>query len=82
MQEKGAVTPQETDPDLCMGVQEFLAEVWVGRGLLQGWGTECSSTCIGPFGGGPHYLHYFHHSLARGKEQVGYPDLPINRKLY
>ena len=25
-QEKGAVTPQETDPDLPMSVQEFLAE--------------------------------------------------------
>ena len=37
-QEKGAVTPQETDPDLPMSVQESPAEVWVGDGLLQGWG--------------------------------------------
>ena len=37
-QEKGAVTPQETDPDLPMSVQESLAEVWVSGGLLQGWG--------------------------------------------
>ena len=37
-QEKGAVTPQETDPDLSVSVQESLAEVWVGWGLLQGWG--------------------------------------------
>ena len=36
-QEKGAVTPQETNPDLPMSVQEFLVEVWVGSGLLQGW---------------------------------------------
>ena len=36
-QEKRAVTPQETDPDLPVSVQEFL-EVWAGSGLLQGWG--------------------------------------------
>ena len=35
---KGAVTPQETDPDLSVSVQESLEEVWVGGGLLQGWG--------------------------------------------
>ena len=37
-QEKGAVTPQETDPDLPVSVQESLAEAWVGSGLLQDWG--------------------------------------------
>ena len=37
-QEKGAVTPQETDPDLPVSVQESSAEAWVGGGLLQGWG--------------------------------------------
>ena len=37
-QEKGAVTPQETDPDLSVSVQESLAEAWVSGGLLQGWG--------------------------------------------
>ena len=36
-QEKGAVTPQETDPDMPESVQESLAEVWVSGGLLQGW---------------------------------------------
>ena len=36
--EKGAVTPQETDPDLPMSVQESLVEVWVSSGLLQGQG--------------------------------------------
>ena len=35
-QEKGAVTPQETDPDLPVIVQESLVEAWVGGGLLQG----------------------------------------------
>ena len=37
-QEKGAVTPHKTDPDLPMSVQESLVEAWVGDGLLQGWG--------------------------------------------
>ena len=37
-QEKGAVTQQETDPDLPRSVQESPAEAWVGGGLLQGWG--------------------------------------------
>ena len=32
-QEKGAVSPQETDPDLGMSVQESLAEASVGSGL-------------------------------------------------
>ena len=34
--EKGAVTPQETDPDLPVSVQESPVEAWVGTGLLQG----------------------------------------------
>ena len=37
-EEKEAVTPQETDPDLPGSVQECPAEVWVGGGQLQGWG--------------------------------------------
>ena len=39
-QEKEAVTPQETDPELPVDVQESLAEAggWVGGGLLPGWG--------------------------------------------
>ena len=35
-QEKGAVTPQETDPHVPMSVQESLVEVWVCGSLLQG----------------------------------------------
>ena len=38
IQEKGAVTPEETDQDLPGSDQESPAEVWVGGGLLQGWG--------------------------------------------
>ena len=37
-QEKGAVTPQETDPDMSMSTQESPAKVWVSGDLLQGWG--------------------------------------------
>ena len=37
-QEKGVVTPQETDPDLPMSLPVSPAEVWVSGGLLQGWG--------------------------------------------
>ena len=37
-QEKGAVTPQQTDPDLPVSVQESPVEAWVSGGLLQGWG--------------------------------------------
>ena len=33
-QEKGAVTPQDTEPDLPVSVQESLAEVWVSSGLM------------------------------------------------
>ena len=35
-QEEGAVTPQETDPDLPVSVQESPVESWVSGGLLQG----------------------------------------------
>ena len=41
-QDKGAVTPQEAEPDKPMSVRESLAEARVGGGLLQGRGTECS----------------------------------------
>ena len=37
-QEKGAVTPQETDPDLSVSVHESPVEAWVSGGLLQDWG--------------------------------------------
>ena len=32
------MTPQETDPDVPVSVQECLAEMWVDSGLLQGQG--------------------------------------------
>ena len=66
-QEKGAVTPQETDPDLPVSVQESLEEAWAGSGLLQVRGNECASACMGPLEGGHHYLHHLHHSLVSGQ---------------
>ena len=36
-QNKGALNPQETDPDLPMSVQKSPVEVWVSGGLLQGF---------------------------------------------
>ena len=38
IQEKGAVTPQVTDPDLPMIVHESPAKPWVSGGLLYHWG--------------------------------------------
>ena len=67
IQEKGVLTPQETNPDLPVSIQESLVEAWVGGGLLQGWEAEFSSVCMGPVEGGHRYLHYLHHSLASGQ---------------
>ena len=50
-QEKGAVTPQETDLDLPVSVQQSLGEVWVAVACCRVWGTECSSACMEPFEG-------------------------------
>ena len=40
---KGAVAPQETDPDLPVSVQESLVEVWIDSGLLWGQGHDYNS---------------------------------------
>ena len=37
-QEKVAATPQQTDPDLPVSIQEIPVKVWVVSGLLQGQG--------------------------------------------
>ena len=83
---RGAVTPQETDPDLPVHVQESLAEVWVGNGLLQGGGTEYSRVCMGHVEGGCHYLYYLHHSLASvqttGREHSPALQQRIGLKIY
>ena len=65
------MTPQETDPDLLMSVLESRWRCGSVVACCRVRGTECSSVCMGPFGGGPHYLHhylhYIHHSLASGQ---------------
>ena len=55
----------------------LLTCLWVCRSLRQRrgsavacckvQGTQCSSACMGPFGGSRHYLHYLHHSFASGQ---------------
>ena len=43
------MTPQETDPDMPMSVQESLAEAWVGGALLQGQGHSVQQCVHGTF---------------------------------
>ena len=74
------MTPQETEPDLPVSVQESLAEAWSAVAWCRVRDTECSSGCTGPFEGG-HYLHFLHHSLPQVKQQGGNTALPINIKL-
>ena len=75
------MTPQETDPDLPVSVQESLAEMWAGSGLLQRWGPECGSACIGPFEGGPIIFITSTTVWYQVKQQGGNTALSINRKL-
>ena len=66
-QEKGTVTPQET----CLWVFRNLQQ---SRGLVVACcrvgGIDYSSTCLGSFEGGHHYLHYLHHSLRKWSRSV------------
>ena len=63
-QEKGAMTLQETDPDLGVSVQSLWQRCVSVVACCRVGGTECSSACKGSFEGGRHYLHYLHHSLV------------------
>ena len=60
------MTPQETDPDLPVSVQESLVEAWEVVACCKGWGL-CMQQGMGPSEGGRHYLHDLHHSLASGQ---------------
>ena len=75
------MTSYEAEPDLPVNVQKSLAEKWVGGGLLQHWGTECSSACMGPFDRGHHYLHYLHHSLVSGQATGREHSLAYQQKI-
>ena len=77
------MTPQETEPDLPVSVQESPAEAWVNSGLLRGQGhwikkvqekvllKEVAITTITP-------------TIVRpqAKQQKGNTGMPINRKLH
>ena len=60
-QDKGAVIPQETEPDLLVSVQDSLAKAWLTVAWCGIRGTEYNSPHISLFEGGNHYLY---HSLA------------------
>ena len=46
-----------------MDVWEFLAKAWSMVACCRAESTDCSSTCLGSFERGHHYLHYFHYSV-------------------
>ena len=83
-QEKGVATPQETDPDFPVGVQESLAEARVNGDLLQGRGTECSSAAVCAWDLLKEFTIIFITSTIvwfQGKQQGRNTALSINRKL-
>ena len=85
-QEKGAVTPQEADPDLPVSVQES-GRGGVSSGRMQDHiHDERSNACMGPFEGGRHSLQHPHCSLASGQitEREHSPTLQqkIGVKIY
>ena len=75
-QEKGAMTPKETDPDLAVSVQ-WRCESAVGCCRVRD--TECDSVFTRHFEGGLHYLHYLHHSLASG-QTIGREHSPTHQQ--
>ena len=80
-QEKGAVTPQETEPDLPVSVQESLAEVWINSGCHGAKGTEYNSPGISPSEGGAITAITPNIVWSQAKQQGGNTASPINRKL-
>ena len=75
------MTPQKTDPDTPMSTQEFPVEVWVGSGLLQGRGTECSRECTNLLEEVAIISITSTIVWPQVKQQGGHTVLPINRKL-
>ena len=80
------MTPQKTDPDLPVQVQESQRRHRLVVTCCRVGGTEYSSACMGPFEGGHHYLNYFHHSLASsqitGTEHSPALQQKIGLKIY
>ena len=76
------MTPQETDPDLPVSVQESLVEACVGSGLLQGWGAL--SAAVTAWDLSKEVAIIFITSTIvwpQVKQQGGNTALPIDRKL-
>ena len=71
----GAVTPQETDPDLPVSDQDSLVEAWVGGFLLQGQGHWVGLCRHGTF------WRRFPIVWSLVKQQGGNTAPPIDRKL-
>ena len=64
------MTPQETDPDLPVGIQESPVVA-----CYRVDGTEWGSASMGPFEGCHHYLHYLHHRTnAKKKKKTPFDD--------
>ena len=57
-QEKEAMTPRETDPDLPVRSRSLWWRCGSAVACCRVGGTECSSASTGPFEGGHLYLHY------------------------
>ena len=76
------MTPQKTDPDLPVSVQESLEEAWVDGGLLQGWGHRVQQ-CLQQNLLKEVTIIFITSTIVwpRVKQQGGNTALPINRKL-
>ena len=83
IQEKGAVTPQETDPDLAVNVQQSLVEVWLALASCRVGDIECSSVCMGSSEGGHHYPYHISASgQTIGREHSPTHQQKIGLKIY
>ena len=81
-QEKGAVSSQETDPDMPMSVQDFLVEEWVSGGLLQGLGALTAAVRAWDLLKEGAIIFITSTMVwSQVKQQGGNTALPINRKL-
>ena len=80
-QENGAVTPQETDPDLPVSVQESPAEAWVTVACCRAGATECGSACMDLLKEVTVIFITSTIAWPQVRQQGGNIALPINRKL-